>query len=610
MLLKHLIKEEGYYVMNNKQYYSCERNHYFFGKLMTVRDFESEQIYVNSKRRLGNRMLNGVGIVSGLDVILVDNKTFSLEAGMALDYLGREIVVPEACVRRLNVIEGFEENKDKGILYLCLRYKEDLRETTFSVAGSGKNSGVSEEFNRIAENYELFLTPDAPNEEELKLDDLVNQKVEMYNKDGIKIILYISRYVNPGNCVKICVKFVKENVEAPVRYSFEVGGEFFRSTDGDKKLKIEYQETEVSTYKEQTTEFFMYCDATVDALSNLEIDKDSFVLKVGSDELKTEENVTIPVSIKSTPIHDLVLNDYYAKHFVDIIENIDGKEIYLAKFHIVTNQLTYFIEGFEKHPFKQYLISNELMNVLNMVDVDNLKAPVVNSEKFISEESNPEVKDIPEPKIDNIITGVERINLGFNPKVGKSYYSYEFMHGLGEGNVAVVTAIDNKANYLTDEKGLLVFGDKSIFGKEEITVSAPNVQIAAIANSEKGTIRLGVKLVEKTTSQAVDIRWWAFKPIETEKHEEDLAIDEDIKVVITPNTTRVKPLESVRFEAHIEGSNSQEIRWSMAENNTGTIDNNGLYSAPAKEGVYEIKAHSVKFSDKSDSAYVVVSSDE
>ena len=28
--------------MKNKQYYSGERNNYFFGKLMTVRDFETE----------------------------------------------------------------------------------------------------------------------------------------------------------------------------------------------------------------------------------------------------------------------------------------------------------------------------------------------------------------------------------------------------------------------------------------------------------------------------------------------------------------------------------------------------------------------------------------
>ena len=71
--------------MNNKQYYLAERNNYFFGKLMTVRDFESEQTYMNSKRKLNNKMMGGSGIVSGLDVILVDNRTFSLESGMALD---------------------------------------------------------------------------------------------------------------------------------------------------------------------------------------------------------------------------------------------------------------------------------------------------------------------------------------------------------------------------------------------------------------------------------------------------------------------------------------------------------------------------------------------
>lgn len=596
--------------MENKQYYNCERNHYFFGKLMTVRDFESEQTYFNSKRRLGNRMLNGVGIVSGLDVILVDNKTFSLETGMALDYMGREIIVSEPCVRRLNVIDGFEENKDKGIVYLCLDYKESLKETTFSVAGSGKSSGVSEEYNRVSEGYKLFLTTLAPKETDLKLDGLVNQRIEVYNDHKIKIGLEVSRYANPSRCIKVVVIFEKEKVEAPVKYSFDISGEFFKTTEGESYLHIEYDETEVSTYKSIRKEYFMYCDAVTDAAAELSISDESFSLDIGSDSYSIEESVIIPVAIKTCDVKDLIVKDYYTKHFDEIIGAVDDKYIYLAKFHIVTNQLTYFIEGFEKHPFKQYLYSNELLKILDEVGDEAERAPNIDKDQFKEEGFNPQVVEAPEVQVDNIATGVERINLGFNPKVGKSYYSYEFVHGLGEGNVAIVTAIDNKANYLTDEKGLLVFGDKGIFTKEEISISAPNVEIAAVANSEKGTIRIGVRLQEKTNLQAVDIRWWAFKPSENRKDDDDLVIDENVKVVITPNTTRVKPLEQVRFEAHIEGAKSQEIRWSMAENNTGTIDNNGLYTAPSKEGVYEIKAYSVKFEDKSDSAYVVVSASD
>lgn len=580
---------------------------------MTVRDFQSEQTYFNSKRRLGNRLLNGVGIVSGMNVLLVDNKTFSLETGMALDYMGREIVVAESSIKRLNVIKGFEENKDKGIVYLCIAYKEELRETTFSVAGSSKSSGVSEEFNRVSEGYELFLTAEEPKESELKIDSLLNQRIKVYSKDGVYITLETARYVNPGRNVKISVIFEKENVEAPIKYSFDMSGEFFRTQQMEKVLSVDYQETEVSTYKKVEKEYFIYCDASTDAPAQLMISKDTFKLEIGNNKFQIEEDIKIPIAIKTEPIKKLIVNDFYTKHFDEIVDNVDDKYIYLAKFHIVTNQLTYFIEGFEKHPFKQYVYSNDLIRLLHDVGDSGTVSTESVAKKEIDkegEEVNPQVVDIPEPKIDNIITGVERINLGFNPKVGKTYYSYEFVHGLGDGNVAVVAAIDNKANYLTDEKGLLVFGDKSIFPKEEISISAPNVQIAAIANSEKGTIRLGVRLQDKTTSQAVDIRWWAFKPIEAKKEEEELVIDENVKVIITPNTVRVKPLEQVRLKAHIEGSSSQEIRWSMAENNTGTIDNNGLYTAPSKEGVYEVKAYSIKYEGKSDSAYVVVSASD
>lgn len=597
--------------MKNKQYYSCERNNYFFGKLMTVRDFQTEQSYFNSKRRLGNKVLNGVGIVSGLDVILIDNKTFSLETGMALDYMGREIIVSEPYVRRLNVIKGFEENKDKGVLYLCLEYKEELKETTFSVASSGKSNGVSEEYNHINEGYELFLTAEKPKEELLKLDNLVFDTKELYNKDGIKLTLEVGRYVNPSKLLKVSVIFEKENIEAPVSYSFDIQGEFFKNVSGENAVNVNFEETEISTYKTFRKDYYMYCDAVTDALSKIEITRKSFKLKVGKDVLGLSEDFECPVKVSTTPIRDIIINDYYAQNFNELIDKVDNKFIYLAKFHIVTNELTYFIESMEKHPLKQYLYSNELLGLLQSVESGTESITMASSpKKEDSDDTVPQVVDLPEPKIDNIVSGVERINLGFNPKVGKSYYSYEFVHGLGEGNIGIITAIDNNSNYLTDEKGLLIFGDKSIFTKEEITVSAPNVKIGAIVNSDKGTVRLGVKLQEKTTAQAVDIRWWAFKPVNIHEEEEDLVIDENVRVIITPNTMRVKPLEQVRFEAHIEGAISQEVRWGMAEKNTGTIDNNGLYTAPSKEGVYEIRAYSVKFENKSDSAYVVVSSVE
>ena len=112
--------------MKNKKYYPFERNNYFFGKLLTVRDFENEQRYNNDKRRLGNRFLNGSGVVTGLDVVLVDDQTISVEPGMALDFQGREIIVDEPIFKKINMIEGFETLKGKKSIYLCIAYEEEI----------------------------------------------------------------------------------------------------------------------------------------------------------------------------------------------------------------------------------------------------------------------------------------------------------------------------------------------------------------------------------------------------------------------------------------------------------------------------------------------------
>jgi len=76
-----------------------EKNNYFYGKLMTVRDFEAEQSYIDEKRHLINRLLHGSGLVCGFKEIqlkIKDSKVTIdfIDGGMALDCCGREIAVP------------------------------------------------------------------------------------------------------------------------------------------------------------------------------------------------------------------------------------------------------------------------------------------------------------------------------------------------------------------------------------------------------------------------------------------------------------------------------------------------------------------------------------
>lgn len=75
---------------------SVERNRYFYGKLMTVRDFTQEQQYFLAKRWLINRLLFGSGVIAGLQVAKsgADPTTsIEIQPGVAFDPLGREITV-------------------------------------------------------------------------------------------------------------------------------------------------------------------------------------------------------------------------------------------------------------------------------------------------------------------------------------------------------------------------------------------------------------------------------------------------------------------------------------------------------------------------------------
>lgn len=73
-----------------------KRNKYYYGKLMTVQDFSSEQSYLNEKRWLINQHVLGWGVVYGLDVRPKDAQSSNsviVAPGLAIDRDGREILV-------------------------------------------------------------------------------------------------------------------------------------------------------------------------------------------------------------------------------------------------------------------------------------------------------------------------------------------------------------------------------------------------------------------------------------------------------------------------------------------------------------------------------------
>ena len=82
------------------------RNQYFYGKRMDVQHFGMEQDYGKLKQWLVNRLSLGKGVMCGLNVT-VDGDRLCVDPGVAIDGLGREIVVPvRACIDPLAQDDG------------------------------------------------------------------------------------------------------------------------------------------------------------------------------------------------------------------------------------------------------------------------------------------------------------------------------------------------------------------------------------------------------------------------------------------------------------------------------------------------------------------------
>ena len=71
------------------------RPNYFTGQLLTEEDFEAEQSYFLDGRCSDTRHLHGWGVVCGLGVTPSGGGGVTIQPGLAIDGLGREIVVPE-----------------------------------------------------------------------------------------------------------------------------------------------------------------------------------------------------------------------------------------------------------------------------------------------------------------------------------------------------------------------------------------------------------------------------------------------------------------------------------------------------------------------------------
>lgn len=582
--------------MKNKKYYPFERNNYFYGKLLTVRDFEEEQKYFNDKRRLNNFLTKGAGVVSGLNVLVIDDKTISIESGMALDYQGREIVIEESITKKLNVIDGYYDVKNTDSVYLCLAYEEENRELMHSIAGDQPDH--ENNYNRIAEKYRLFLTDYVNEKAILSLEQLKYSETVVFDKKGLKITQKMPRYVKGGQSFEVTVCIEKKNLPRAIEIDYIAECDNIRGEDGSNHFRVYYCDDEIIAYKKTELKFTMVAQEVEKSNGVLDIDPSVSRVSIGSEKELLAEPPKMILTITKKGMNDSVISHYFAQHFDNVMSRNAENSIYLGKFRLIQRGDEYSIVDFQWLPFHQFLLSNQLLYLLM-----NQECPVIQKEEPKQIEMDRKPKEVPVEE-QHFVCGTETVYIDLKSK-NKVYFSDEIAHGLGEGTVVIQTGVEEKAdnNSIYDQNKVL-FGDMSVFSGTIFDSYLPKMNVAVISYPEKGTFRIAVKVLEDSEYASVDIQWWVFKN-QTSKKNNPSEVS-NVSISIIPDTVTVSPREKFKFNAEVLGTDSQDCRWYVTEKNGGQIDIHGVYEAPTQEGVYEITVESVKYPNKKATAFVVV----
>lgn len=519
--------------MKNSRYYPYERNRYFYGKLLTVRDFESEQKYFNDKRRLSNRLLHGSGVACGLQVVAVDDKTISLETGVAIDYAGREIVVASPFTQKLSMIEGFTNNEYAQNIYLCIAYDEKGKEPVHSVAGSSTRPEEVSEYNRIQESYRLFIREEAPDPSSFGFSKLLEDVALVYQDKQLRIWQKAPRYVNPSSSFNLSL-IIEKNLQLPrLELEYIIYSECFTGADGSCEVKVAFAEPEHGRETEYEIKIPLEVRSVPDTVDRILIKNNKVRIKIGEREFESDAPVNNALQICSTAIAEKVMRNYREMNLDQYMEALPEQPIYLAKISLLQIGPTFMIEKVEPLPFNEYIYNTSNLYALGLLNRENKSSDKFTARASVSmlapgdeprfqakyDQTNREFDfrlGIPQvkPVLAEASSGLVEIELEASLKAGKSYFSDEIEHGLGMGPVFIVTGVeessDDELMEIPQHSEQIFFGAYEVFHKSPYDSIAPRLAIGTVVYPQKGTFRIGVRC-QSTKTKQVRIRWWAYR---------------------------------------------------------------------------------------------------
>lgn len=574
--------------MKRNELLPFSRNRYYKGKMLTSSDFEAEQTYLNNKRRFINQTINGSGIVCGLNVISLDDLSLMIESGVAIDDTGREIVVENSMVKKLSTIAGFE-NLQTNKVSLCIRYNEEEAQPVYAI--NRQDHEKEYEYNRIEEGYELFVEDVNAFEGEFEAESDFFTGGVLFENDDYRIQLRLPSNICAGHYVKLEVEAAKlSDNKAKLYYECKLQTPALSTLDGGQELSILLENILLDQGRTMTKEFWMLAQTE-------ELQDTSIMLKAGSGKAFVN-GVELPVysglSYKINIVQDSAvwLAARESARLSMEMRNLSGNTgvIRLANLSLVRTESAYLIESVDETVKHFVPTLRDEWKRLEYQNYFSRRLPFYENRteesRGRSQERSGEQISLSKPRI---ATGIVEIPLGENARKGDICYSGEIMHGLGNGNVYVEVGFE----YLEENEAIgrnaktTIFGNPDLFEPGHSQVAA---ETAVKVFNDKGSFVVALKLLQNVRQLVLTYRWVAIR-YDSEKQQDEAELNNSQSISAVTPTIVLGAKDSYFFQVKYNNMKACSISYELTEPGSGEITSDGVYTAPAKEGVYEIRIY-------------------
>lgn len=554
------------------QQYPFSKSRYFPHKRMRCADFIQDQEYLEGKLAFFSRLGFGKGTAFGLEVQRIDGDSLLVSPGFAVDGCGRWLIVDEPAICRLRAIPGLDTLGGETAL-LWLTYCEELTDAMFV---PGQREEVRE-YGSARERFSFCLTDMRPLPRPFG-DQALFSDVVLFEDGDLRVRQVIPRILPAGGTVQLRLvveSFCLEPLEIHLRYAPRLPG--FLMEDGqplflEQTLRLDRGATTLALTGRLST--------TAQAVL-LSLPEQGFLLEKRGVQLRAQCEVQEELPVTRDPLPAL-RERLLAQGPQELWGDGWEEGVPIAGLHLLRYGDQVLLSGV-------FPLSED-----RRAELPSLEARLERCRGFFPQtpapvQPPPQAPEAPASSDGQRLmsTGVVTLNTGLHLQEGNILCSDEIAHELGPGTVFVEFGVENlypapgtDRNY-TD----LLLGDASLFDQASGTYDCGFDQGVRV-HPEKGTFELAVRLRGELRQSALRLRWFAWRSGEAAGP----GVQAGTLLWLEPDIAHIAPGEVIDFVPVFAKGIGLPCDFMVPDRHAGTITPNGIYTAPKKEGLYQVCA--------------------